>query len=155
MIAANRQLVPQDKEEAAQLEKLDDLAGPENPVLFTLTSIFPFDFSTTRIVIEKTKVDIIREYMFGTQRNKSILITDLSTVELDKSFLFATLIITSRLPGATPTVVQHLRKADADKAKNIIQGLMIGARQQVDISQVSAPNLVSRVEKIGAAKVAV
>lgn len=49
-------------------------------------------------------------------------------------------------------VVKYLKKNEAEEARRIIQGLVVSAKQNVDLSKVDAADLKTKVENIGQAK---
>src|SRR5579871_70111 len=90
------------------IAKIDKLAGfaHEDPVLYTISTVFPIEFFPTKISIEKTKVNIVRDIFFGAKEVESILISEISNVEVFTSLFFATLQLTVRLPSIAPKVVR-------------------------------------------------
>src|SRR5258708_24459589 len=122
---------------SADIAKIDKLAGfgHEDPILYTLTSVFPYDFFPTKMSIEKTKVNIVRHIFFGAREIESILISEISNVEVFTSLFFASLQVTVRLPSVPPKVVKYLRVDETLRAQRIIQGLMTRLSLHVDLYQ--------------------
>lgn len=138
-----------------EVMKMQMLLDNGNSVLYSISSVFPFDIFSTTISVEKTKLNVVRNLFFGSQRVESILITELAQVEVDTTLFFASLYMHSRLVNADPIIVYHLRKAEALKMRRIVTGLMVGVSAKVDWSKVATDELLTRIEEIGSTKVAI
>jgi hypothetical protein len=78
-------------------------------------------------------------------------VRDVAEVIVEANIFFATVQILDKKYDTNPMMLKHLKKADALKAQQIIQGLVIAANQNVNITQVPAPELVQTVEQVGVA----
>src|SRR6185369_8263756 len=106
-----------DAETRKEIDKLDQLTIDTNNLLFAAYSVFPFDVFPTQIIIEKTKVGIKHQIFFLTSQIQSIMISDISNVEVDTSIFLSTLKLTNRLPAFPAIVVKNLRHEDAFHAQ--------------------------------------
>jgi hypothetical protein len=134
---------------ATELHKMDKLVENGREILFTLHSIFPLDLFPTTISIERTKVNVVDQLFFGSHQVQSILVDEISVVELDSSILFSTLTIMSKVPYRSPITVKLLHKSEAARARRIIQGLMVSRMQHIDITNLPATELLPKLEQIG------
>jgi hypothetical protein len=140
---------PSAKEHAVQLTKLNDLMSDVEQILFNASSVFPFSVFPTQIVIEKTKINVKHQLFFGSSQVKSILISEIADVEVSTNIFLATIKITTLLPQEPPIFITNFRKQDALKLQRIIQGLMVGMHEQIDISQIPVHELSHRIEQLG------
>lgn len=146
------QMENQDVQQTMAVTQLENLAKDENPVMMSLSTVFPFQFFPTVITIEKTKVSVRDTLFFGSNEIRSLMISDISTVETQSSLFFATLIIEKRMPPEPPISVRYLKKEDALQARRIIQGLMVTLQNKVDVTKVSTSELKDSVETLGDSK---
>jgi hypothetical protein len=134
------------------MQRLNRLTS-DNPVLFTLSSVFPLDMFPTKITVEKNKVSVVSQLFFFSQQVQSILIREISQVEVDVSLFFATLQIRDRVPNHPVLSIPNLKVREALRAQRIIQGLMTGLSQNIDISQMPVEELRVKLEQLGGVKV--
>ena len=153
MFARNANQPTQSSETNEDLDKLNKLVADE-VVLYQLSSVFPIDLFPTKISIEKTQVNFVDRIFFGAEEVTSVLIHSISNVEVDRTLFLATLRVTLMLPGQRPVVVKNLWQHEAFKARRIIQGLMTGLSQDIDLSQVPSHELLMKVEELGSIKIA-
>lgn len=130
-------------------QKLTELAVVDNATLITITSIFPFDLFPNTISVDRTKVNIQDYYFFFSHRTQSILIKDLITVVIQDSIFFSSIQIVDRFFSQDPIVINHLPKNKAHQLKQIVEGLLVAHREQIDVSRISDRELVSKVQQIG------
>ncbi len=133
----------------SELEKIDQLIESQIQVLFQTVSVFPFEFFPTTLLIDKTKVTVKYKIFFTSYQLKSLLIQDISNIEVSTSWLFATLKIRSRLPSEKVMSIKYLWKRDALEAQKIIQGLMVGIEEHIDVSRIPSNQLRKRAEQLG------
>lgn len=134
------------------LDELEELTRDQSTTLLTLQTAFPFNFFPTIVSVDKKKIDIINRYFFFSKSIESILIADVASVTVETSLLYAKLSIFNKLPMHEPIEIEHLPKSDTLKIRRIIEGLMIGDRENVSMEGVGTKELVPRLEKIGQAK---
>lgn len=134
-------------------EKLRDLAGADTTPLFSFQTVFPFDLFPDQITIDRNKITINRHYFFFDRVIQSILITDVMTVIVGQSLLFASLQIVDRTPVRRVITLVKLPKEDARIARWIIEGLIVSTQQQdLDLTKISNAELLPKLIEIGKAK---
>lgn len=139
-----KQLVKQKMSEDA---KLDQLTQKSTQVLYELTTIWPFDFFTSKIVIHKDKVDVIDKFFFRSAQIITTPISRLLNVRLTTSILFAAIELELEgLPNLPSTPIRYLRKKEAINAVRIMNGLIVCSRENVDISK--SNDLLSLTHKL-------
>ena len=146
------QMQDQNKQQTVAVTQLNNLAKDEDPVMMSLSTVFPFQIFPTVITVEKTKVNVRDTIFFGSSDIRSILIADISSVEAQSSLFFSTLKIEKRMPPEPPMLIRYLKKDEALKARRIIQGLMVSVQNKVDVTKVSTSELKDSIETLGDSK---
>ena len=144
---------PNTKEEAAIIhgieEKVYQLERKSTDVLFSARTVFPFDFFPDTLTISANKIDIVSSQFFFSHQTTSIPLRDIANVEIQTAPFFATLrIINIRYP-MHPSIIRFLKKRDAIRAKNIIDGLLVAMSQGADIAAIEPHLLLEQIEKVG------
>lgn len=126
-----------------------NLVEKSDQLLIKIKAVFPFDFFPNEISVDVNKVNIVNNY-FLSQRVHSILIKDISDIYLDSSILFASLnIIDWGFNNNKSITINYLKKDEASQTLNIIQGLMVSSRQNIDLSKIDVPDFKNKVEILG------
>lgn len=131
-------------------KKLNDLIGKSQTTLLKISNIFPFDFFPDDVVIDVNKVSVINRPFFFSSYVHSVSIKDVFDVLVETNVLFATLRIVDRNFMENVLSVNYLWKSDAFKARRIIQGLLVAAREGIDLSKADEKNLRTKLEELGA-----
>jgi len=139
-------------QQSEAVSQLENLAQDEQPLLMTLSTVFPFKIFPTHITIEKTKVNIKETLFFASSNIQSIMIGDISSCETESNLFFGLIKLVTRIPNSPPVIINYLPKEEALKARRIIQGLMVGVMNKVDLAKVSTPQLLESVEQMGDSK---
>lgn len=107
------------------LPKIEQVQQKANTVLFSTRTVFPFTLFPDVIIITEASVEIIYGLFFFSTERFPIPIAHLKTVTLSTNLFFGTL--TFEIAGfeTNPPQVRFLPKADALKAKNILNGLIM------------------------------
>lgn len=141
---------PKDSSEKQQLDHVKDKC---ECVLFKTRTVFPFDFFPDDLIVDSTKVNIIIRSFFAAEEIHSILIKNITHLSLEHSAFFATLhILPGRIFQNQVLSIKHLKKEEALKARNIIQGLVVVDRENVTIENIlHTQEWVKEIEAIGKA----
>ena len=126
------------------------LARKSEEVLYRLKTVFPFDFFPDTLTINSNKLDINSSYFFFSHQTQSIPLRDIGMVEVQTSLLFATLkIINLRYP-LEPVEINFLWNHEAEKAKQIIDGLLVTMSHGADVAAIEPQRMLKQLEKVGA-----
>lgn len=121
----------------SEKQTIDHLRGKCSCVLFRTKTVFPFDFFPDDLVIDSEKVSVIIRDFFGSAQIHSVPIKHISDLSVDHSLFFATLhILPGRVFQNQVMSIRHLKKRDAIRARNIIQGLIIADRENVAVDSI-------------------
>ncbi len=149
-IIRNRASDKLDQELIEDSQKLDDLVKG-NRVLYKISSVFPFDFFPDKIIIDPIKINVVFKEFFSSERVHGIYIRNISDVYVDTGPIFATLKIIDQGIVENTVIVNYLKKNEALKAREIIQGLIVANRHGIDVSAIDDTNLVSKLVSLGEA----
>lgn len=133
----------------ANSKKFEQLANNANRVLLKIRSVFPFDLFPDEITIDPVKVNIVTREFFLSSTIHSIYIKNILDVIVDCSPFFATLKIMYEGFGPNTVNVKFLKKDEAQKARRIIQGLAVAAKEGVDLTKLKTEDIISKAENIG------
>jgi len=137
------------KEAVKHEEKFEELVIVSQHVLYKCVSFFPFDLFPDEISIEPAQVNIKQKIFFWTSRMVSIPIGNISDVAISTIPFFASLTIVDRFFHQNTVTVSFLKKNEAQRARKIIQGLILANKEGVDITKVKVEELIKRAERIG------
>lgn len=145
---AERQKVMQSN---LQSSKLNALSKSSTNVLYKLTSVFPFTFFPTDVIINPDKVTVVfRNFLFSKQIH-SIFIKDILVVEVATSPFFASLRLVDKGMRDNELKVSFLPQTKALKAQRVIQGLIVASKQGIELSSIEVSDVLHKVENIGRA----
>ncbi len=131
-------------------QRLDDLVKG-NRVLYKINSVFPFDFFPDKIIVDPIKINVVFKEFFSSERVHGIYIRNISDVYVDTGPFFATLKIIDQGIVENTVIVNYLKKKEALKAREIIQGLIVANRHGIDVSAIDDTDLVNKLVSLGEA----
>jgi hypothetical protein len=134
-------------------EQVYQLERKSTDVLFSVRTVFPFDFFPDTLTISANKIDVVTSQFFFSHQITSIPLRDIANVEIQTSPFFATLRIINIRYSMHPSIIRFLKKHDAIKAKNIIDGLLVAMSQGADIAAIEPHRLLAQIEKVGKSSV--
>lgn len=121
--------------------KLHQIADANEEVLSTASSMFPFEFFPTSIVVTKAKVDIINTLFFFSKHIQSVLISEIGRVEVVTSLFFSELIIRAKTVDKVLIAVKFLPTKKALEMQSILQGLLVSTAEKVDVQAIPSKQL--------------
>lgn len=131
---------------------IGDMVFVSNAILMSVTSVFPFEFFPTTINVETTRVTIITRQLFSSQVH-SVDIKDISSVFIETSILFASLRLVSKIYSQKELVVDRLWKKEAILLRRIIEGLRMFEKKEINISNFSKEELLTKLEELSETKI--
>lgn len=136
--------------EQQEKQKLDTLVENSQKSLITLHTIFPLDFFPDTLTIDPLKINYVNKTFFMSEETKSILIENTGHVIVSNGPIFATLTIVDTIFSANTITMKPLFKHDALRAQNILQGLILTKKENIDTAKVaSLQGEASQIEKLG------
>ncbi len=142
-----------DKVRIASEQKLESLVKQApSSVLFKISTIFPFKFFPTTLIIRANKIDIINMLFFASETIHTTMIDDITDVTVETSLFFATMKITDKGYHDQLITIEYLDKSAAMKARRIIQGLIAAKAEKIDPTKIDPNKLVEQAELLGKAR---
>ena len=151
------QLVPkisrgngQKRNNAADLNLLSDT---RSQVLLRVRAFFPFDFFPDEVIVDTNRVNVIKRNFFLSERVHGIPVANILDVFVEHGPIFAALKIVDSGFIENEIEVNYLRKEDAEKARELIQGLIDVKKQGIDLAKVDHRNIEKQLEELGSIEV--
>lgn len=143
-----------DKDHTENKEKLANLTEATSKPLFKLSTVFPFDFFPSDIIIDMKKIMIVDRYFFSAARQYPILIKNMVMPIIETNLFFGsfTLDMVYTQNQNSPIIINYLKKNEALRARRIISGLMICDKEEIDLSHLTHEEVLAKVEELGAAQ---
>lgn len=139
----------QQKSAEEKREELHDVADKAQDVLIRAESIFPFVLFPDTISVSRMKVAITKRAFFKVAEVVSLQIEDILNIEIDTGPFFGSLKIYTRIYGSQPLKITFLSRRSAVMVKRIIEGLLIAAKQQMDITDLERKELLALLKRLG------
>jgi hypothetical protein len=137
-------------------QKFKNISARNDLELFRAKTVFPFNFFPDTLVIDTTKITVSRKQFFATEFVTTIPLKDIADVTLQTALFLASLTFQympqSNSPGMMKPVIirlNSLTRSDAIRAKNILKGVMVAKAEDIDISKLSAEEVVNVIEQFG------
>jgi hypothetical protein len=139
----------QKKTEARQ--ELQQAIGHSNEILVRAQTVFPFMLFPDTITIDRGTLTISHRSFFKIAEVISIRIEDILNTTANVGPFFGSLKITTRFFGTDKDyTINYLRRNDALKIKQILQGYIIALRKNIDCSALSPNELARMLSELGA-----
>jgi hypothetical protein len=138
---------------AKTLQQANDLrkvVKKSSEVLASARTVFPMTLFPDSVIVDRSKITIIKRDFFFTSRVISIQIEDILNVESGIGPFFGSLTVASRVMSS----VDHFRidyfwRSDAIFLKHLIQGYVIAKHNSIDVSQLSQQEMIETLTGLG------
>jgi|SRR3989344_878576 len=140
------------KAEHKHEQNFEGLLEKSEKPLIRVRAVFPFDFFPDELTVDVSKVNFIHKELLS-KRVQSIYIRNISDVVVNTGIFFANLGIIDFGFAGNSINVNYLKNNEALKVRRIIQGLVVCARQGIDITQFEAEHFKYKIELLGEEKV--
>ncbi len=130
-------------------KKLQTLVKNSTRILYKINSVFPFDFFPDTLLIDPLKINYIHRTFFLEEEVKSILIENMGHVIVSSGPIFSTLTIVDTIYSTNTIIMKPIIKKQAFKAQNILQGLIVSKKENIDTAKAVTTTQISTVEAIG------
>lgn len=140
----------QEDNHAQDSKKLRNLVERSHEVLARATTVFPFTPFPDTIIVDRTKVTIIKRNFFWSEDVVSIRIEDVLNATLSMDMMFGSLSIASRVMNSTDHYqIKFFWKQDALHLKHVIQGYVIAQHNNIQVSHLSKEELIQTLLELG------
>jgi len=136
----------------ADKHELTDLMRKSNRILISASSRFPWDIIPNTINVEESRVTIIHRQLFASQVH-SVDIKDISNIFIDTDLFVASLTIVSRTMEENNIRIINLQKKEAILARRVIEGMRMFKEKDIDTSQYSVEELISKLKEFSTTKI--
>lgn len=144
------------KTRAGKAEKnrqaVDDMVSNSNRVLLRVYTVFPWDLFPSSLVVEETRLTVIHRQLFSSQIY-SVDIKNISNILVDSGILFAQLTIVSDTFAENQIVINRLWKKDAIFMRRIIEGLRMFVEKDIDTTDYTVKELISKLKELSTTKI--
>ena len=138
------------QEEKKQKHELHQVVKNSNEILVKADTVFPFTLFRDSVLVDRTKVSIIKRNFFMSSETLIIRIEDILNVSTTLGPLFGSIKIINRVFNSEkPTVVNHLWRQDVIRIKHILQGYIIALQRDIDCSTLSREELIPMLAELG------
>lgn len=152
-ITTERQDAPLTQEKQQELNNIRQLkqaVEKSNQVLATARTVFPVTLFPDSIIVDRTKVSIIKRDFFFTSNVISFQIEDILNVSCAVGPLFGSLTIASRVMSTIDHFnINYLWRHDALYIKNLIQGHIIAKNNKLETEHLSIKETIDALSELG------
>ena len=129
---------------------LEKMINQSHEVLAEASTVFPVTLFPDTVIVDRTKVTIIKRDLFWSSDTMTFRIEDVLNAEVTTGPLFGSLIIASRVMSTTDHFrIDHFWRKDAVYLKRIIQGYVIAQHNKIDVAHLSKDELVRTLNELG------
>lgn len=136
------------KTETTEYKKLSDLTRETEEVLYEVSAVFPFQLFPDKIIIDKSRITIVRNGLFY-KRIIPIPLRDTLTVKMTRGILFAAIDFEIKGYETNPSSVTHLWGGDAFTALIYMLGIIQAYKNKIDLSKIPTDKIMYKLEEIG------
>lgn len=144
----------QEAEEAKH--KLDAISKRHDIELLRVSTVFPFSLFPDTMIIDTTKMTIIKTQFFATEQVTTIPLKEISDTTMQTALFLASVTFQympqTSSPGVTAPVfvtINALKRKDAIRIKSIIKGTLVAKAEGIDIAKLPPDKVVEMIEKLG------
>lgn len=120
-----------------------------NACLFCFNSVFPFDLFPDTITVDKLKISIIERDFLINKRIVTLPLTGTLNVRVDTGPLLAQIQIFDGSVDTSPVVIKNISNSDALQFQQLVEGIVIGMRQGVNLREMKTSEVRDNAIKWG------
>lgn len=133
-----------------EIKHLKSMVEHSHETICDLKTAFPFTLFPDEIILDRTKVTIIKRNFFWSRDVLSFRIEDVLNVSSSLGPFFGSVTITSRVMSSVDHFgIDRFWRSDAVHLKHMIQGYMIAKHSGVDLDQLTIPEIVDTLNELG------
>jgi len=132
------------------IESLKQEVSKSHEILCNVQSVFPVSLFPDRIMMDRTKVTILKRNFFWSADVISFQIQDILNISSSVGPFFGSLTIASRVMSTVDHfTVNNLWKRDATELKRMIQGYVIAKQNEIDTDSLPIEELIETIRELG------
>ena len=132
-----------------RIKRLSHVAVLGHDILFRANTVFPFTLFPDTVIVDREKLTFITRYFFSVAKVTAIPIRDLLNVEADIGPFFGSVHTSSRFFITAPYSINFLRRKDAVKLRQLLQGYIIANEQDIDCTKIEKNKLIALLNDLG------
>jgi len=149
----NIQLLPKHKKKQEELDAIAQLkkrVKQSHQILASARTVFPLTIFPDSIVVDRSKITIIKRDFFWSSSVISIQIGDILNVATSIGPLFGSLNISSRVMNSVDHFqINYLWRGDAIFLKHLIQGYVIAQHSGIETDQLTREEMIETLCELG------
>ncbi|HXH04907.1 MAG TPA: hypothetical protein VNI82_00590 [Candidatus Nitrosotenuis sp.] len=135
---------------ARAIAELKSIVKRSREVLISASTVFPPRLFQDSIIVDRTKVTIIKRTFIWSAEVISIRVEDILNVSTSIGPVFGSINISSRVMNSTDHFqVGSFWRSTVIDVKHIIQGYIIARNNNIDTDHLSIQELISTLEELG------
>ncbi len=142
------------EERQERQKEVDILVSRAEKILLKAKGVFPFDFFPDTLTIDANKVNIITKTFFASETVVSVMFKEIMDVRVETALFLGKLLIDygPHPLKITTITIPNLRRKDALKAKEIIEGTLVLYRgENIDTTKLKPEETIDEIKQIGKA----
>lgn len=144
-----QQLAAQPKKDK-DAQDLEEVLVRSNQVLASAKSVFPWTLFPDTIILDRTKLTIIKRDFFMTEDVMSIRIEDILNVSVAVGPIFGSITIATRVMSSTDHfTLRHFLREDVMHLKHMIQGYVIARHNNIACDHLTYDELIHTLRELG------
>lgn len=137
-------------------QKLENIVDRHDIELVRAHGVFPFDFFPDSVIIDTTKITLVRKQMFATEAITTIPLKDVADTQVQTALFLASVTI-AYMPHATSPgmlraeteTISCLRRSDAIAIKNILKGVLVAIAEEIDLARLTPEEVANVIARFG------
>lgn len=137
-------------------QKLENIVDRHEVELIRARAVFPFDLFPDIVIVDTTKVTIVRKQMFATEAIITIPLKDVADTHVQTALFLASVTIAYMPHSTSPGMlkpeeesVSCLKRSDAIAIKNILKGVLVAAAEEIDLARLTPEEVASVISRFG------
>lgn len=142
--------IAQRRRDRQEDDAMDDMITRSNEVLARATTVFPLTFFPDSVILDRTKLTVIRRNFFFSEDVMSIRIEDILNVSANVGPFFGSITIATRVMSTDDhfTIYNFLRE-DVMHLKHMIHGYVIARHNNIPCDHLTLEQLIHTLEELG------
>lgn len=142
--------IAQRRRDRQEDDDMDDMISRSNEVLARATTVFPLTFFPDSVILDRTKLTVIRRNFFFSEDVMSIRIEDILNVSANVGPFFGSITIATRVMSTDDhfTIYNFLRE-DVMHLKHMIHGYVIARHNNIPCDHLTHEQLIHILEELG------
>jgi hypothetical protein len=131
-------------------DDLEEVLVRSNQVLAVAKSVFPWSLFPDTIILDRTKLTVIRRSFFMTEDVMSIRIEDVLNVSATVGPIFGSITVATRVMSSTDHfTLNHFLREDVMHMKHMIQGYVIARHNNIACDHLTYEELIHTLRELG------